>query len=209
MNPRLLVLGALLASVAFATGAAPARASDDAIGLSADGVTWGHALSSPLFTRNHVWVPGDLEVRSFYVRNDGPTGARMLVSLRTQDGDHLISDDDVVLSARAAGGRWRSVDNGGDVTPLVRGALAQGEAVRVDLRALFRWRSTNESMVDQVPLRIEVTLRQDTSAQVGDGTLPGVGSNVSWWLLASAVASILGGVALVAVARGRRRDEQA
>ncbi|KAA1415373.1 peptidase [Nocardioides humilatus] len=56
---------------------------------------------------------------------------------------------------------------------------------------------------------MEVTLRQDTSAQVGDGTLPGVGSNVSWWLLASAVASILGGVALVAVARGRRRDEQA
>ncbi|WP_183092321.1 hypothetical protein [Nocardioides stalactiti] len=210
MKVRWLVLAAVLAPVAFATAAGPARAADDPIALSADGVTWGHALSSPLFTRDHVWVPGDVQTRSFYVRNDGPTGARLTVALQAGDSDRLLSDRDLALSARAATGPWTRVRNGGDVAPLVRDALEQGESVRVDLRASFRWRSTNESMVDQVPLQVVVVLRQDghLTDDETDVTLPGVGSTVPWWLLTVAVCCLLGGVTIVLISRHREERHE-
>ena len=212
MNLRWVVLGALLASIAFATDAASARAADDTVALSVDGVTWGDTLSSPLFTRDHVWVPGDVETRSFYVRNDGPTSAEIAVGLQAQDRDRLIRNDDLVLAARAAGGAWRPLVNGGDVGPLVRGALTRGEVVRIDLRASFRWLSTNASMLDEVPLQLVVVLRQAAPdpADGGepDGALPEVGSTVPWWLVALAVGLAVVGVLVVLADRRRRsRDE--
>jgi len=204
-----LLGGALLTLIAVAIGAAPARA-DGEIGLSTDGAVWADVLSAPLFDRPGHWVPGDVETRSFYVRNNGPSDARLTVSLLTQDPDHLVSDDDVALSARVAAGGWTRLRNGQDVAPLVRDAVGQEREVRVDVRASLRWASSNASMVQQVPLRVVVTLRQDgplADADDGpDGTLPDTGSLVAWWVIGGAVLSVVLGVVLVVL--GRRRQKR-
>lgn len=205
------ILGTMLATIALAIAAAPARA-DDEIALSADGVTWGDELSSPLSGRGRDWVPGDAATRSFYVRNDGRSDARLRISVVTRDGDRLVSDGDVALSARVAGGGWSGLDNGQDVAPLVRTDLGEDRSVRVDIRASFRWASPNESMVEALPLKITVTLVQDgpddgSDGGAGpDGLLPETGSAVPWWLVVAGAGLVLGGVTLVAA--GRRREDQ-
>lgn len=213
MKGRRLLLAALLASLAVAGGAAPARA-DDEIALSLDGQTWVPALTAPLFERDLRWVPGDVETRSFYVRNLGPTDSRLLISVVASGDDQLVDDDDVALAVRAEGGPWASLDNGDDVAPLVREPVDRGDAVRVDVRAAFRWSSSNQTMIAKLPLRIEVVLRED----VGDGgdgdgddggggtggLLPGTGSSVPWWLVAVAGGGVAAGVTLVVA--GRRRE---
>jgi len=207
-----LLGGALLTLIAVAIGAAPARA-DGEIGLSTDGAAWTDVLSAPLFDRPGHWVPGDVETRSFYVRNEGPSDARLTVSLLTQDPGHLVSDDDVALSARVAASGWTSLRNGQDVAPLVRDAVGQGREVRVDVRAAFRWESPNASMVQQVPLRVVVTLRQDGPLADGDsddgpdGTLPDTGSLVTWWVIGGAVLSVALGVVLVVLGRRRQKGD--
>lgn len=202
-----LLIGALLASIALATGAAPARA-DDEIGLSLDGASWDDRLSSPLFEDARAWVPGDTEIRSFFVSNDGRTDARLLITVLTSDDDRLVADDAVELSARAAGQAWTSLHNGQDADPLVRDALAEDGIVRVDVRAVFRWLAPNESMVDALPLRIVVALRQDGPAGgAGDGPgglLPDTGNAVLGWLVTAAGACVCLGLMLVVLARRRR-----
>ena len=60
-----------------------------------------------------VWVPGDSETRSFFVRNDGPSDARLVISVVTQDDDRLLADDDLLavrVAVRVAGRRRRQAD---------------------------------------------------------------------------------------------------
>lgn len=204
-----LVLGVVVASVALVTAAPPACA-DDELGLSRDGTTWHETLRLPLFGGPGRWVPGDVGTRSFYVRNEGPSGARLIVALVARDRDRLVSDDDLTLSARAAGGPWTPLRIGQDVTSLVRHPLGQGETARIDVRASFRWSSTNQSMTDGLPLTIVVELRQDGPVDGdvdADPDLPGVGSPVPLWLVGAALASIGSGVLVLVVRRRRARGD--
>ena len=211
-----MVLGTLLAAIAIAVAAAPARA-DDEVALSVDGVSWADELSSALFGKGRVWVPGDTATRSFYVRNDGPTAARLRIAVRTRDGDRLVADGDIALAARVAGQGWRSLTNGQEVAPLARTALGEDRSVRVDVRASFRWASPNESMVDALPLEVVVTLVQDVRGDGGseepggseegpDGQLPDTGNAVPWWVVVVGGGLVLGGVAIALA--GRRREEE-
>jgi hypothetical protein len=117
----------------------------------------------------------------------------------------------VTLSARVAEGGWARLRNGQDVAPLVSEAVGQGREVRVDVRAAFRWASPNASMVQQVPLRVVVTLRQDGPLDDADaddepsGELPGTGSVVTWWVIGGAVLSVVLGVVLVVLGCRRQR----
>lgn len=210
MTRHRLLLAALLASIALAAGGAPAHA-DGEIALSLDGETWGDVVSAPLFERNRAWVPGDVETRSFYVRNDGPSDARLTVGVRTRDDDHLVANHDVSLSVRAAGRPWTPLDNGQDVSALVRESLEQGRALRVDVRAAFRWASPNESMSAGLPLEVVVTLRQDGPVEGAGpgpgGLLPDTGSVVPWWLTAAAAGLVGAGLVLVGAGRRRRSSD--
>ena len=200
------LLTAVLAAVTLAVTAAAARA-DDEIALSLDGATWRDELRAPLFDGARVWVPGDSETRSFFVRNEGPSDARLVISVVTEDDDRLLADGDVLLAVRVANGPWATVRNGDDVRGLVRGALRQGEDARVDVRATFRWASPEESMVETLPLRLVVALRQsgqvDEDPERPDGLLPDTGGTVARWLVLAAVACV--GIGLVLVVAGRRR----
>lgn len=204
-------LTAATALLVATVGAAPAHAADE-IELSLDGEHWADELRRPLFHPDFRWVPGDLETETFWVRNGGPTDATMTVAVATRDPDVLLPDD-IELSARTAGGAWIPLENGGDVTPLLREEVDQDRHVRVDVRVDFLWSSTNRSMTDRMSLDLVVTLvqrgvldDQDDGGNGDDGLLPDTGSEVSRWVVLLGAALLGTGLALVA---GRRREVQA
>ncbi|QSR26745.1 hypothetical protein CFH99_14020 [Nocardioides aromaticivorans] len=221
-------LVAPIVSVAVATvtlAAAPAHA-DDEIGLSRDGVSWSSELTAPLFEPSFRFVPGDQEVRSFRVRNDGPSAGVLTVDVVASDPDLLLADDDFTLEARIGNGAWLPVE-AGTTRAATELEVAEGAQTRVSVRATFDWDSTRQ--VDSVPFRIELTLSEDgdvggvdegdgdgsgsgdgDGGQVGgvqDG-LPGTGSAVAPGLLWLAAALVGTGLALVRRRDRRDRDEE-
>ena len=204
------VLGVAAAIVlAVALDAAPAAARDD-VGLSIDGRHWSSDLSRPLLEPGFRWVPGDRKLASFYVRNQGPTGAHLTIAVETRDPDRLLADHDIALRARVASGTWRSLDNGQDAVSLLDGPLARGGTVRVDVRVRFRWSSGNTAQVDQLPLDFVVRLTQAgigdrTGPDTGGGFLPGTGSAVESWLVLLGAALLASGGGLVLTHRRRER----
>jgi LPXTG-motif cell wall-anchored protein len=206
-----LALTVAAAVAAAALGAAPARA-DDEIGLSLDGRHWSDELRRPLFDPGFRWVPGDTETRSFFVRNEGPSDARMTVRVVSDDPAGLLADEDIDLRARAAGSEWVRFSNGQDVTELVEEAIGQGGRARIDVRVAFDPSSTNQSMSEVLPLEVVVTLTEDGplpddgNDEEPDGILPGTGGVVDPWVVVLGAALLAGGIALLA---GRRRGERA
>jgi hypothetical protein len=72
----------LLAGALVAIAAVPAYA-DGYVGLSSDGRHWSSRLSGPLFSPASRWVPGDVGTRSFWVRDQGPSSARLTIAVTT------------------------------------------------------------------------------------------------------------------------------
>lgn len=221
MIRRLASIGAAAAAVVTLV-AAPAHA-DEEIGLSRDGVTWSQELDAPLFDPGFRFVPGDVETRSFQVRNDGPSAGLLTVQVVATDPSALLLADDFTIEARVAGGAWVDVEAG--TTP-VRTELqvAQGAQTQVAVRASFDWESTVQ--VRSVPFRVVLTLEEDGDVGGvdegngngdgdGDGNgggdvggesdgLPATGSAIAPGLFWLAAGLIGGGVALV---RRREREE--
>ncbi len=192
----------------------PTAHAADEIGFSNDGVTWGTSLAEPIFDPDFRWVPGDDEIASFYVRNQGPTGAAMTIEARSADTDKLLSNDDIALSARVAGGPWVDLKNGVASESLTSRSITRGDVVRVDVNAVFDAQSTNRSQVKELALNFRVTL-QDWRAANGDtgdgsgngsgsdnsGSLPDTGAQIAAWMIVVALGLMLAGSVIVA-----RRD---
>lgn len=162
-RPTLLTLAVLLSALLWPS---PAQAADE-IGLSRDGVTWTPGLAMPLFESSRLWVPGDDEIRTFQLRNQGPSAASMTFEALNVGGSDLLAAD-IALSVRIADGPWvpLGVDTAKqDVT--VR-PLETGQAVRIDVRAVFDPASTNVTHELALPLTLRVTLA-DAAAGGGDG----------------------------------------
>ncbi len=189
----------------------PAMAAADEISVSSNGTVWVDELSGSLFDARDRWVPGDEETRSFWVRNDGPTGARLTVSVESTDTDRLLAADDIDLSARAEGRAWVELRNGVPSQALTSSALERRGTARVDLRATFSQASTNPSQTRRLPLRFVVTLTQDTAAHTKHqdarhgGVIPQTGAEVALWLAWLATGALAVGLFLVA---GRRTHDQ-
>ncbi|KRC48991.1 MULTISPECIES: LPXTG cell wall anchor domain-containing protein [unclassified Nocardioides] len=216
MIRRLAVpIGAIAAAVVTLV-AAPAHA-DDEIGLSRDGVTWSTELTAPLFDPDFRFVPGDQEVRSFRVRNDGPSAGVLTVDVIASDPDLLLADDDFTLEARIGNGPWLSV-GAGTTRAVTELKVAEGAQTRVSVRATFDWDSTRQ--VQSVPFRVHLNLAEDGDVggvdngngdgDGGDGdvggeddALPSTGAAVAPGLLWLAAGLIGSGLALL-----RRRDRR-
>lgn len=155
MNPRRLLLA--LVVTASLLGASVAYASGE-IGLSEDGASWSSGLDGPLFDPDARWVPGDSRTETFYVRNQGPTGASMTIEARSTDEDDLLADDEIDLRARADGGAWVDLRNGAASTELNDDAIEQDGVVRVDVNASFDPASSNRSQTARVALDFRVHL---------------------------------------------------
>lgn len=220
MIRRLASIGAAAAAV-VALAAAPAHA-DDEIGLSQDGVTWSETLAAPLFDAGFRFVPGDVETRSFRVRNQGPSAGLLTVQVLAADPSALLLADDFTIEAQVAGGPWVDVEAG--TTPVrTELAIARNAQTQVAIRATFDVDSTRQ--VQQVPFRVLLSLEEDGSVGgidqgggdgngdgdgsvggVEDGGLPATGSAVGPGLVWLAAGLIGGGMALV---RRRSREEVA
>lgn len=201
---------AVLLTVAI--GAAPARAAGE-IGLSPDGVVWYDALRRPLFDPERRWVPGDAESASFYVRNEGPTAAQLTIEVRSSGGTDLLAADDVEITARTAGRDWIDIENGTPSSWLTGRALERGGQVRVNVRVRFLWQAPNGSMLDRLPLDFEVRLVEagapdaDTEDDGPTGLLPDTGSAVSTLIVWVGAGLVGAGLAVIAAARRRRRED--
>jgi LPXTG-motif cell wall-anchored protein len=215
--PSFVVRGLLLAGLVVAAPAGAVAA--DEIGLSKDGSHWSSTLPAPLFDPDFRWVPGDDETGSFFVRNQGPTGARLTISVRAADTDQLLSNSDIELSARVDGGSWITLANGVATSALTQRSITRGGTARIDVRARFDPSSVNTSQTKSLPLTFTITLTQasgsgrtpgdnsdgDDDDEGRDGDLPGTGSTVAPAMLWVAAMLIGGGLALV---RRSKREER-
>ena len=131
-----LVWRCLLCTAILSLGSSSAYAADE-IGLSRDGVTWTPTLPGGLFDGAFRWVPGDSETESFYVRNQGPSDAVMVIEARSADSDELLSNDDIELRARVDGGTWAELENGATGRSLSQQRIGEDDVVHVDVKATF------------------------------------------------------------------------
>jgi len=203
-------LASLLAAAALAVvvTAAPASAADE-VGVSQDGVTWSSQLTAPLFANGFLWVPGDVEERSFHVRNDGPSRAEVVVDVVAADPAGLLASPDLLLEARVGSGPWAEIQAGATRLQPARLHLPRGARTTITVRGSFR-PETTASMDQVAPFEVRVTMsdaRKVAGAgavgQQGGGVLPDTGSGMGVGLLALGAALVGAGAALV-----RRRGER-
>lgn len=209
---------ATVVAAVIAATVAPAYAADG-VGLSFDGRHWSSSLSRPLFPAAFRWVPGDVQTRSFWIKDQGPTGARVSIAVTTADADRLLADRDITLRARVAGGSWVTLHNGDADERLSDEALRRGARRRVDVRVSFDPASHNHSQRSQLPLRFVVTLTDAAvhdspavktgSSGGGSSILPSTGSTVTAGLLWLAAILIGSGTSLLLLGRRRRVEDEA
>jgi hypothetical protein len=192
-----VAVGALLVAALFA--GAPATASADrGIWLSVDGATWSHELDRPIFDPSTRWVPGETRASAFLVRNDGVTGASLVVRPAVAAASSPLADH-VSLSARLAGGAWVSVPS--DRTTELAGSLpTDGSTTRVELRAALDPLAPNRSQGRELDLLIGLV--RPSSALPAAGPKPaGFGAHADGWatLVAFSLAALVvgSGAALV------------
>lgn len=208
-------LGTLVATAALAVGAAAAPAhADGEIGLSEDGVTWVTDLVAPIFENGFLFVPGDVEVRDFRVRNDGPSDGVLTVDVIATDPAAFLASDDLTIEARVGNGPWVDVAPG-TTRAITELKVAEDARTRVWIRATFAPESTaGEDQI--VPFRVRLRMSEDGDVagvddgdgdgDVGgadDGLLPDTGSTIGVGLLWLAAGLLGSGLALVLPRRRR------
>lgn len=208
-------------------GAAPAHA-DEELGFSRDGVTWTANLPGPLFPASTLWVPGDVQQSSFYVRNQGPTDGQMTVNALTKDSQKLISSGAMVIAARVGSGPWTALSVGKTrVLPAIL-KVAQNAISKITVQVAFQ-PSTTAQMNLAASFQLRITMFQGDvkgintghgghgngngsghvgGINIGNGSgLPNTGSPIElrWiWLAAALIGS---GLALVVPRRRREADD--
>lgn len=240
---RTRMLGALVAVLCLAVLALPgaARAADvtpapDKIGLSWDRLTWSQQLSGTLFDgpdAPRIWVPGDSDTDHFYVRDQGGDAARLAVDYDLSPGG-LADPDDVVVTARVAGGTPVTLAPGTGWLPVDGTALADGQDADVAVTATFRPSSTNSSQRQRLSIAFRVTLTEITGPGTDTGggpatdsgpgnghgghsgppskdrgplggPLPDTGAPEVRWALGLGLVALGGGIAIVVLSR--RKEE--
>lgn len=98
--------------------------------VSHDGQRWSQSLSRALFG-DVALVPGDREVRSFYVKNQGPSHAYLRVSIVMQDPQRWAATKHLRMAV-GIDGKWRRVTSTGQRTHRLR--IPQGGVQRVQVR---------------------------------------------------------------------------
>lgn len=189
--------GALL--VAGLLAGSPATASaDSAMWLSADGATWTHQLDRPVFDPSARWVPGEARTSAFLVRNDGVTGARLVVRPALAATSSPLADH-VSLSARLAGGAWVPVSSD-RITELAGSLPTDGSTTRVELRAALDPLAPNRSQGRELALLVGF-VRASSAVPAAGPSAAGLGAHADGWatLLAFSLTGLLvgSGAALV------------
>lgn len=207
MRSLLISCLVVLAAVTL-LGGAPKAAASGGIGVSRDGVTWSPSLDSPLFDESIRWVPGDSRTGTFYVRNEGPSSARMSVDLLGQAQAALLDAGDLRVDARELGGEWRRIDGSGSVT-LSSSDVQPGEGMGVEVRVSMYADATNASQLQPGAFNVRVRLEEPESpagpGRPAPGELAWTGGSFPTVIMLVAAGSLLLGAVLLR--RSRRLSE--
>ena len=180
----------------------PASAANE-IGLSRNGVTFTSSLSGSLFDPAFVWVPGDVESETFYVRNQGGDTARLTVDILGKQVSELIESGDLHVTA-TSGSQAKTISSAGDHRLLTVPDVQADQIVPVKVTVAFDEASTNETQLLSSDLSFRINLKQ-TSAVLGEddgdddgnGLLPDTGASTPLWLAGLAAICIGTGAALI------------
>ena len=180
----------------------PASAANE-IGLSRNGVTFTSSLSGSLFDPAFVWVPGDVESETFYVRNQGGDTARLTVDILGKQVSELIESGDLHVTA-TSGSQAKTISSAGDHRLLTVPDVQADQIVPVKVTVAFDEASTNETQLLSSDLAFRINLKQ-TSAVLGEddgdddgnGLLPDTGASTPLWLAGLAAICIGTGAALI------------
>jgi hypothetical protein len=219
---RIIAAFALALSLGALAAAPASAATVDEVGLSSDGVTWQRSLEAPLFAEPRLWVPGDAEVRTFWLRNQAGDAGALSLAVESSDPHGLLPSDDILIEARVNGEAWVAMADPQAREPqtLLDDRLTPGDVVRVDVRVTALWDAPNRSQRTVLPLDLRVTLSDaaaspgrpggEDQAASGDpgGDLAATGAIVMYGALWLAAAALGGGLALL-LGRRRGADEEA
>jgi LPXTG-motif cell wall-anchored protein len=210
---RRLVITVLAATLTIAGPAATAYA-DQPVGVSRDGVAWTPALSAPLFDPGVLWVPGDVQSATFYVRNQATDAGKVWMSVEARDDDQLLAHEDIKISVRRDGGAWADLRADAASHPVRHSLLRSGSVTQIDVRAVLERASPNRSQQSALALRFTVGLTEAVGSVSGPhdgngpgGLLPDTGG-VTFWVLALGVLLLLSGFGTVLVGARRRDDDE-
>ena len=178
----------------------PASAADE-IGLSRDGITFTSSLSGSLFDSAFIWVPGDVESETFYVRNQGGDTARLTVDILGEQISDLIETGDLHVTA-TSGSHSHTISTPGDHRLLSIPGVAANQIVPVTVTVAFDQASTNETQLLSSDLTFRINLKQTSAVlgegdEDGDGLLPDTGALTPLWLAGLAAICIGSGAALI------------
>jgi len=195
-------LMALALAIGIVLIGGPASAANE-IGLSRNGVTFTSSLSGSLFDPAFVWVPGDVESETFYVRNQGGDTARLTVDILGKQVSELIESGDLHVTA-TSGSQATTVSSAGDHRLLTVPDVQADQIVPVKVTVAFDEASTNETQLLSSELTFRINLKQ-TSAVLGEGDgdddgnglLPDTGASTPLWLAGLAAICIGTGAALI------------
>jgi len=126
--------------------------------LSTDRVHWSPTLSAPLFDPAEPWSPGQAGSRMVYVRNGGSTASSVQVSVGTHGSDRADGGW-AVVSARAEGQPWTSLQEPGSAVLLRDLSLRPGAVQTIQVRATVDSAASAAAMGRE--LSIDVDVRPD------------------------------------------------
>ena len=206
-----VLLVALPCSVAFST---PAAATEGALDVSQDGVTWVDSITDPLFDSDVRWIPGESRTGSFFIRHRGGTPGHLVVDVIGSASGGLLDSGDLHVSARGGGGTWREISTAGTHRLLTVPDLPSGAIEKIVVTVAFDQRSTNATQQSAAHLLFRVTLTESSATDGpgeehdggGNGPLPDTGAPDAWWLAVTAAVLIATGLLLVASSRAGDDD---
>jgi hypothetical protein len=172
--------------------------------LSTDRVHWSATLDEPLFDPDQPWSPGQTGSRDVYVRNDGATASGVQVSVGTHGGDRADGGW-AVVSARAEGQGWTSLQQPGSTLLLRDLSLGPGEVQTIQLRAMVDSAASAEAMGRK--LDIDVDVRPDGALSERTDSSRNLWPRAD--LLAKSVTAAAGGLLallVLSVVRHRRAE---
>lgn len=151
LAPALVV--ALLACL-WGSPAAQAARKWSPIAISRDGHHWSSQPTWSVFPRTVSMVPGNVQTRSFYIRNQGPTQARLRVTIGLK-GDTAWPSRGLVIEVGHSG-HWNRVTKSGQKALAMR--VGQGDVTQLQVRLSQRRGSINWSQHRSLTFMLKLRL---------------------------------------------------
>lgn len=231
MNRRTvhLIAGLVVAAAVVAVPQA-ALAASDSVQVSTDGTTYTATNVLPLFSNALRIVPGDAHTTAVWVRNDGPTAARLRIDLIAPQAESSALAAAVTLAATPSGRPAEPVSfaegiGNGACTVLRNDQVLQpGQSVRLDVRAeMFAAIAGTTAASEELSFELGASLfdadtvtaqpvgssclaapAPPTSSGAGDGTLAHTGGAFPLAVAAWGTAGLIAGAVVFLGARRRR-----